>query len=495
MKPALTPIALAAALALGCDSSTTPTPTPDAGQVNDLGAVDAGPLVDVEELPDVVLPDVPAPPTWPRELVSARVMGEARGYRTMRAIIHSHSVHSHDACDGNPYVDGGPNEPCLQSWRRAMCRSNLDVIFLTEHDDLMATVPFETVLQMRPGDVPLMEDGQVVGSSIGCPDGHRVMLLPGAENPLMPLALRRHPDPVEGSLSRSYDADGPEAAARFRAAGALVAIPHVEQVSIEHLREVQPDVIEIYNVHANLDPRIAGPHLGFNVGPALADILQFQRRPSLDPEFLFLTWFTENNNDLRKWATLLAEGRRIPGIAASDAHENVLPVPLGDGERGDSYRRVFRWFSNELLVQGELTRASALEALRQSRLFVAFEAYGTPVGFSYTATSGSAVSEIGSEVMLAGAPVLRVTRPTVNNLNPTLPVPTTRLRLLRAQVSGEWTEVAAADTGDLSFTPTTAGVYRAEVRITPNHARPYLPGLERLIREVVWIYSSPIYVR
>lgn len=496
MKTPLTVLCVASALALGCESSNTPAPPADAGNVNDLGATDAGAVVDAEELPDVVLPDVPAPPPWPRDLVSARVMGEARGYRTMRAIIHSHSVHSHDACDGRPYVDGGPNEPCLMSWRSAMCRSNLDVIFLTEHDDLMASVSYETVLQMRPGDQPVMEGGQVVGSSIGCPDGHRVMLLPGAENDLMPIALRRHPDPLNGSLNNAYNADGPAAAARFRAAGAMVAVPHVEQRTIEYLRELQPDIVEIYNVHANLDPRIAGPHLMFNVGPALADILQFQRPGrGLDPEFLFLTWFTENNNDLRKWATLLAEGRRIPGIAASDAHENVLPQPLPDGERGDSYRRTFRWFSNELLVQGELTRESALEALRQSRVFVAFEAYGTPVGFSYTATAGSAVSEMGAEVMLAAAPTLRVTRPTVNNLNAMLPVPTTRLRILRAQASGEWTEVATADTGDLSFTPTTAGVYRAEVRMTPNHARPYLPGMERLVRDVVWIYASPIYVR
>jgi hypothetical protein len=489
----LLPLGLALALALGCNSSTPATPVADVPASNDLGAVDAS---DAGATPDIQEEDVPPPPAWSRELPLARVMGDARGYRAMRTIIHAHSVHSHDACDGNPYVDGGPNEPCLQSFRAALCRTHIDVIFLTEHDGLMATVPYETVLQMRPGDEPVMQDGRVVGSRIGCPDGHRVMLLPGAENELMPIGLLRHPDPLNGSLADSYNADDPAAAARFRAAGALVAIPHVEQRSIAHLREIQPEVIELYNVHANLDPRIAGPYLNYNVGPALADILRFQRAGTgLDPEMLFMTFFQESANDLGKWAQLLTDGRRIPAVAGSDAHENVLPVPLTDGERGDSYRRVFRWFSNQLWVQGELTRESAMEALRQSRVFVTFEAFGTPVGFSYTAQTGDRTREIGEEIMLSEAPVLRVTRPQVHELSPLLPTPTTRLRVLRAEASGAWTEVAAADTGDISFTPTTAGVYRAEVRITPNHLGPYLPGLERLMREVPWVYSSPIYVR
>lgn len=473
---------LGLALALGCTASVPPT-APDAA-ANDLGAADA---------PGE---DVPPPPPWPRDLAPARVMGEARGHRAARAIVHAHSVHSHDACDGRPYLDGGPNEPCLQSFRAALCRTRVDVIFLTEHDGLMATVPFETVLPLRPGDEPVMEGGQLVGSRIGCPGGHRVLLLPGAENDLMPLALRRHPDPLGGSLAAAYNADDPAAVRRFREAGALVAIPHVEQRSIERLRELEPDVLEVYNIHANLDPRIAGPFLGINIGPALADLLRFQRAGTApDPEMLFMAFFQESGNDLRKWATLLAEGRRIPGVAASDAHENVLPMPLADGERGDSYRRVFRWFSNELWVRGELTRESALDALRESRVFVAFEAFGTPAGFGYTAQAAGRVREMGEEVPLADAPVLRVTRPRVDALDPALPAPDVRLRLLRAERSGDWTEVAAAPAGDLGFTPTTPGAYRAEALITPHHVRPYLRGLERLVREVPWVYSSPIYVR
>ena len=485
------PLGLALALALGCSSSPAPQPPADVPAVNDLGAQDAGAPLDAPE------EDVPPPPpAWPRDLPSARVMGDARGYHAVRTIIHAHSVHSHDACDGNPYVDGGPNEPCLQSFRAALCRTHVDVIFLTEHAGLLATVPFEQAMQLRAGDEPVMEGGRLVGSRIGCPDGHRVLLLPGAENELMPIGLLRHPEAIDGRLDGAYHADGRAGAQRFREAGALVAVAHVEQRSIESLRAVGPDVVELYNIHANLDPRIAGPSLGYNVGPALADILRFQRTGTgLDPEMLFMVFFQESANDLGKWAQLLGDGARIPAVAGSDAHENVLPVPLTDGERGDSYRRVFRWFSNQLWVQGDVTRESAMEALRQSRVFVTFEAFGTPVGFSYTAQTGARTREIGEVVPLAEAPTLRVTRPTVRALDPSLPAPTTRVRLLRAEASGAWTEVAAADTGDVSYTPTAAGVYRAEVRILPNHLRPYLPGLERVVREVPWVYSSPIYVR
>ncbi len=71
--------------------------------------------------------------------------------RATRAIIHAHSVHSHDACDGNPYVDGGVNEPCLQSFRRAGYADKIDVVFLTEHSGHMSEGSFERVMPVRPG--------------------------------------------------------------------------------------------------------------------------------------------------------------------------------------------------------------------------------------------------------------------------------------------------------------------------------------------------------
>lgn len=468
---------------LGCTSSNPATP--DAGArdvpVSDINAVDTG----GDELP----------PPWPHTLESASVMGAARGWTTRRVIVHAHSVHSHDACDGNPYVDGGPNLPCLEDFRRSLCALKLDAVFLTEHAERVSWVPLETVLQAHPGDEVLREGSDAVGLRITCADGHRTVVFPGAENELMPVALRRHPVAVNGDLERTYHADDPAGVARFREAGALVAIAHTEQRTIEQLRTLSPDLIELYNIHANLDPRIAGPYLNYDIGPAFADLLRFARSgPELEPDWAFLTFFVESQNDLTKWGQLLGEGRRMPAVAGSDAHQNTLSMVLSDGERGDSYRRIFRFFSNELLVRGEPTRASMLDALQQGRLFVAFEALGTPEGFSYTAEAGGVTREIGEEVPLAMAPTLVTTVPTVRGLNAALPRPTVRARILRAEASGAWTEVAAG-TDTVRYTPTQPGAYRAEVRMMPNHARPYLAGLERLVREVPWVYANAIYVR
>lgn len=434
-------------------------------------------------------------PPWPHDLPPAAMLSSQRGYRAVRAIVHSHSVHSHDACDGNPYVDGGPNEPCLQDFRSGACRANLDVIFLTEHAGLMAEGPFERVLQQRAGDEPVMESGRLVGYRIPCPDGHRVLVLPGAENELMPLALTQHPQGTAGeSLNTLYHANDAAGVARFRAAGAIVAVAHTEQRTVEELRALSPDLMEVYNVHANLDPRIATPYLMIDPGEFVNELTAFLARTNrLEADLVPMVFFRENTVDLNNWSALLAEGRTLPAAGGSDVHQNAIPGLLFDGERGDSYRRIFRYFANMLLVQGEVTRSSALEALRGGRFFVGFEAWGSPQGFDWFAQAGSAVTEAGGTVMLSAQPQLRVTLPRVFQLSAMLPSPMVRARILRATPTG-WVEVAAGTT-DLTFTPTMAGAYRAEVRIVPNHAAPYLPRHEALVRDLVWVYSQALYVR
>jgi len=479
--------------ALGC---TTADPSPqdagtDAG--TDLGT-DLGVVAPPEDAG-------PPPPRWPRTLPPATAMapGDTSG-RWLRSIIHAHSVHSHDACDGNPYVDGGPNEPCLQSFRRALCDTRIDVVFLTEHAERIALVPFETVMQMRDGDEPILEDGALVGYRIACASGHRVMVIPGAENELMPLGLRRHPDLRDNSLNRAYHEDGSAGARRFRQAGALVAVPHCEQRTRAELDEIAPDVIEIYNIHANLDPRIAGAALNLDLGPLLRDTISFsQAARGLDPEWMFLAIFRENHVDLAHWAAFAARGQQVAGIAASDAHENSFPGIFPDGERGDSYRRIFRWFSNAIRVTGPVTRTSVMASLAAGRVNAVFEAYGTPVGFALTAQTGlgdggaAEVFGVGDTVSRATGVTLRVSVPTVFELDPSLPRPTVRVRLLRAELDGRWTEVAAGSEA-IAHTVTQAGAYRAEALITPQHALPYLPRFERLVREVPWVYSNVVRV-
>ncbi len=65
-------------------------------------------------------------------------------------------------------------------------------------------------------------------------------------------------------------------------------------------------------------------------------------------------------------------------------------------------------------------------------------------------------------------------------------------RILKAD-DGEWVEVASGGE-DLRET-VTAGSYRAEIRMTPEHLRPWLgPEADRYVMDYPWIYSNPIYV-
>ncbi|MEI8255114.1 MAG: hypothetical protein WCJ30_05515, partial [Deltaproteobacteria bacterium] len=393
----------------------------------------------------------------------------------------------------------GVNEPCLGHFRAALCAARVDVDFLTEHASLMAEGSFERTLQLRPGDEPVMDGSGLVGYRVVCPDGHRALVLPGAENALMPIGLARHPDAVGGSIGAAYAADDPAAVARFRAAGALVAIPHTEQRTLAHIQELQPDLIEVYNIHANVDPRIAGPYLHLDVGPLLFDVTRFGAAwANLEPDLVFLAFFQESTPDLATWGALWAAGTAMPGIAGTDSHENTFPSLLPDGERGDSYRRMFRWFSNVVRVDGPIDREHTMAALRLGRSYVAFEAFGTPAGFDCIARGASGlVTEMGGAALLSDTPAITVSRPAVYGLDPALATPTVRLRVLRADVTAPagWVEVASGVEPTLTFRPTVAGAYRAEVRIVPEHATLYLPRLERLVREVPWVYGNPISVR
>lgn len=474
----------------------------------DAGAGDsfaeASPIDDASSAADDASLDARAPlPLWPKDLppASAWQTQAGEGRRSVRAIVHAHSVHSHDACDGAPYVDGGVNEPCLQSFRRALCRTRVDAVFITEHSALMAEGPFERVLQLRAGDRAETEGGRTVGYHVQCDGayaGHSVMVLPGAENELMPIALREHPQTLPGmDLVATYRTASVESVARFQAAGGFVVIPHAEQKEIPFALSLHADGTELYNIHANLDPRIAGPYLGVDIGAFFGDLPRFtDTRFGTEPDLAFLGVFHENVPDLQRWSALWRDGQRVIGVAGSDAHENAIPRLFADGERGDSYRRVFRWFSNELIMEGALTRDSLLAALRASRGRVHFDAWGVAQGFQWRTNVGGATSLAdGAAVSLAQRPTLEIDAPAVLGLDASLPAPAIRVRLFRADAAAAtgWTEVAS-DPARIRHVVTQPGIYRAQADITPHHARPYLPRLERYVHEVPWVYAAPVVV-
>jgi hypothetical protein len=217
-----------------------------------------------------------------------------------------------------------------------------------------------------------------------------------------------------------------------------------------------------------------------------------------NPNLILLGFWLENPHYLSRWAYALSNGVKRVTTMGSDCHQNAIPVKLSDGEWGDRYRRVMEWFSNHLLItpnaDGSWDDTNLKAALRAGRLYGTFEMLGYPVGFDYHAKTGTTINEMGDDVELSSHPSLSVKLPAIENLNPARTPPTFKVRILRAD--GEnWDEVASGP-GDLTFSPTVPGAYRAEVRMVPNHLKEDLGQVATtyLSHDYVWIYSNAIYV-
>lgn len=443
---------------------------------------------------DAGVSDAAVLPPWPHSLPSSDSLGRHGDYVVARAILHSHSPISHDACDDMGFADGAiADSRCLAHLRASVCALHIDILNLTDHASHIGELEFEDLFLLGEGDEEVRaDDGALIASRIHCEDGSSTLVTVGSENELMPIGLQRHALETADAAAResAYHTDGPDGVSLFHEAGALVFVPHTEQRSLEYLRPLGADGLEIYNIHANVDLRIRPMWLGLGATDYVAELLKFVNASNhLEPDLSFLAFFSENENDLRKWDTLLAEGRALTAIGGSDCHENSFPMLMPDGERGDSYRRMMRWFSNHLLVR-DRSYDGQREALLAGRSYIAFEVFGSPVGFAFTAIEPA--GEMGDTVSLGAT--LHVLRPSLSSDVPFASAATMTLKVLRAESDGA-VEVASTAGESLSFTPTQAGAYRVEVHIVPEHARAYLGSeADTLIHDYIWIYSNPIFV-
>jgi hypothetical protein len=429
-------------------------------------------------------------------------MGMRRGMTPARGIVHLHSPYSHDACDDNPRPGGVPNEPCLASLRAALCTTKIDYANLTDHDDTMADEDFAALFSMRGTDTPIMRGAEQIASRIHCDDGHTVQVTIGGENDLMPIMLDRH---VAGTIDQRhalYNGNDAIAAQAFRDAGGLVWVAHTESKELATLRDISPDGIEVYNLHANIDPDIRRDYLGLDSASAIAAAVEFaDTNPGHpEPDLAMLAFLTPNEPAITKWHALLGEGRRVAVTAGSDAHENALPIMLADGERGDSYRRVLRWFGNIALVADPTNIEQVELALKAGRNFAVFEILGTPDGFDTYVTNGGTTHELGATVSATGS-ILTVDIPVVRGLDPSLPAPIVTAKVFWIDRTGVVQQVASVDgqtssNGQVNVNLGAPGAYRVEITIVPKHLGPYLHdlGTELSDVELPWIYTSPFYV-
>lgn len=417
-----------------------------------------------------------------------------RGLRDYRAIIHLHSHHSHDACDGDPQPGGVPDEACLQDLRDALCVTRIDVAFTTDHPVHAAEVPLEQLLLIRGDDEPVMgPEGTPIANWMHCPDGHRVLLLPGIESAeMMPLGLEAH-------VIDAYGESSPASFKKIKDAGALAWVAHTEGRDVAELATLGLDGIELYQLHANLDPDIRKDDLGLDPGGFLAAVAPFffggvddPPEPDLAP-IAFLVPNEPSIVALEK----LGQTLRLSVSAGTDAHQNVIASDAPDGERVDSYRRMIRWFNNRIRIDGPLTPASVKAALRAGHNHIVFESFGTPLGFDFHARGGDDITEMGAEV--THAPGLQIVA-ALPRLDPRSPQgatpPALEGRLYRATAEGRellktWTD------GVLELEVPGPGVYRVEVWISPRHLEPYLGELaaDYTGRVLPWIYSGAVFVR
>lgn len=427
-------------------------------------------------------------------------LGPVRGFQPRRTIIHLHSPWSHDACDGDPLPDGQPDPVCLADLREGLCSTAVDFAYLTDHPSTAAFQTWGDLFLAQPGDVLFDAAGQVTTDAdsaralrLPCPgrgDGHEVVWMPGIEDELMPLGLERQAGVDAADNDRLYNATDDEAVQADDAAGAVVMVAHTEGRDVETLAALVPSGlqgVEMFNLHAMFDPDIREEDLGLDRLGWLAEIAPFTSEDgTAEPDLLYLGVHQEQAPSVAAWDTLQAEGD-ITGVAGTDAHRNSMPIELRDGERGDSYRRMMRWFSNILLVDGDATGAAdADEALAAGRLFVAFELLGTPSGLDiYVTDDTGATWEMGSS---APPGILHVTCPAVSAASPHgLQEPEVFATVYRD--GAPWQE------GCGDFEVDGPHAYRVRIDIIPWHLIDFLgedpdPWMQRY----PWVYTNPIRV-
>jgi len=437
----------------------------------------------------------PSPSGWKPGVVYPTLRDPgARGLLDRRGLIHAHSVYSHDACDGEPRdpVSDAINQPCLDDFRFGLCSSQHDFVMLTDHNESFGRTEYPDTLlfDSSRGDVLLERNGAPVANRLMCPDSHAPLVLAGCESGTMPVGIERHVAATADERGAVYGADTADAIQKEKDVGAVSLLQHTEDWTVDQLADLPIDGFEMYNLHANTI-LAAGAVLGL-----LSDL---HKAPEELPysDLAMLPLFSEDDRYVGTWGSVLARGVKRVTTMATDCHQNTFKDILPDGERIDSYRRMMGWFSNHLLVmpdaQGSFGDLELKEALRAGRLYGCFEVLGFPVGFDYHAESGAGVHEMGDSVSLASGATLYVTAPSVEELDPSVTPPALTVPILKAREGG-WDTVAEGDS-DLSFSPTAAGAYRAEVRMRPRHLQRYLSSYTDLAeKDFVWIYANPIYV-
>jgi hypothetical protein len=283
-------------------------------------------------------------------------------------------------------------------------------------------------------------------------------------------------------------------------ANALVVIPHTESRELSLLRTLSPDAIEIYNLHANLDPKIRKASLGQKPFEHIAKFMNYLLDifNTQNADYLFVEFFQLSPVYMQKWNTLLSEGFHITGVAAHDSHENIFPQKASDGERIDQHRRMTRIFSNLVLTTSS-SIDSIKAAIRAGKVFFVVEGFGSPVGLDFHASLNGVEIEMGSTMTVGGGDdsLLSFSVPIIISSFPGMdgdfkPIVYSELHYISA--TGVETVVKTVVNENLIYTDPPAGHYRIHSYIYPFHLRDLVLKTRYAEKAYPWIISNPIKV-
>jgi hypothetical protein len=211
-------------------------------------------------------------------------------------VIHVHHAPSHDS--------DAPFEAVLE----AADRAGLDFVVLTDHADVSAPAPLPGVehagVRIAPSGRPILV---LVGAELASDDGH-----------LLALDVTRAV-PALGRPGRDVIAD-------VHAQGGFAVVPHPFTHGGWRDWDAPFDGLEVQNSASDFT-RLYGLLLPVR-------LVRF----ALDRDAVLRELWVRPERELAKWDELLAAGRRIPGFAGADAHQNVSLL----GWQLDPYAQMFR---------------------------------------------------------------------------------------------------------------------------------------------------------
>lgn len=193
------------------------------------------------------------------------------------------------------------------------------------------------------------------------------------------------------------------------------------------------------------------------------------------PQLTFAQYFRRPDANLARFDEA-SQKRRVTLFAGTDAHSNIGFHLFGDDAghkfldfKLDPYAFSFSMARvHILLAKGtQLTKESAIEAVKLGRFFIGIDGIGDTSGFRFSAGEAN----FGDETAAANVQQIRAFVPVTS-------------RVILFKNGSKIDERPAA--GDISFATDGAGVYRIEV---------YRDDLGEPFSQMPWIMSNPIYLR